>query len=729
MNAPVTTTHDVAADDDEPMTVDTVERADVDVEVDGTGGGVDTAARAKRSPSRRFAIGIGIAAALSLLPYLAVLWDFGIAPFRTAVNGGIFSNFFDLQARAIMHGHLYVPKGSLTIEGFVVNGREYTYFPPGPALLRIPVLLFTHRFDGRLTAISMLLAWCTTAVVTGLLLWRVRVIVRGDQALTRFEIVAAALVEALVLCGSVVLFLAALPWVYHEVYAWSIAMSIGAFHSLLGVLERRSMRRVLALGGFTLGAMLCRATTGWACALTVFVVAGTLWWSERRNASAGTDTRRWSLWVASAGAVPLAIGSAVNWAKFSHPFMFPLQDQVWTHLNPHRRVALAANGGSLVSPRIFLSTAINYLRPDGIRFVPFYPFVTMPAHVAKAYGGAVLDQTYRTGSITACAPALLVLATIGTVAAFRRNAPAPLRMMRIPLVGAAAITGGIMFYGYIAYRYTSEFIPFLVLGAAIGVTVSTERVARSGRSWRIGYTTLLALGLLLGLATNSAFAIHEISVQNPGLTLRDYVVLRDKISNVTGHTLDSYITSADTLPPTSRADQLHIVGDCRALLLGTGEPLNPWAPVELRDTMFAIRHPHDEAPPSTTARTGEIPLATFTGWTTSTLVVQPVTDTTYRVVLHTASGDQVSPALVHLPAVSPSYLQIRALTFKGSYLVVAEAIPLLEVPMSEHNDEWATQPVLVTPVVPPAPATVSDGWIVSQAKTPAPASCTRLQHR
>ena len=33
------------------------------------------------------------------------------------------------------------------------------YFPPFPALLRLPVLMTTHEFDGRLTLLSMALAW------------------------------------------------------------------------------------------------------------------------------------------------------------------------------------------------------------------------------------------------------------------------------------------------------------------------------------------------------------------------------------------------------------------------------------------------------------------------------------------------------------------------------------------------------------------------------------------
>ena len=48
------------------------------------------------------------------------------------------------------------------------------YFGPFPALLRIPVLLVTHDFDGRMTLVSMGIAWTVFAVMAARLLWLVR---------------------------------------------------------------------------------------------------------------------------------------------------------------------------------------------------------------------------------------------------------------------------------------------------------------------------------------------------------------------------------------------------------------------------------------------------------------------------------------------------------------------------------------------------------------------------
>jgi len=122
-----------------------------------------------------------------LVPFVCVLWDFGFRPARVAGPQGIASNFYDIQARALMHGHLSVPTGSLGIEGFVIDDRTFMYFPPFPAVLRIPVLMITDRFDGRLTAPSMLLAWFVLAAATVALAWNVRIMIRGFVPVTRCE--------------------------------------------------------------------------------------------------------------------------------------------------------------------------------------------------------------------------------------------------------------------------------------------------------------------------------------------------------------------------------------------------------------------------------------------------------------------------------------------------------------------------------------------------------------
>lgn len=663
---------------------------------------------------RRFTRAILVAGVGSLLPYLAVLWNFGFQPLRTALNNGIFSNFFDLQARSIMHGHLAVTPGSLSIEGFIINNKEYTYFPPGPALLRIPFFAVTNRLDGRFTALSMLMAWIVTAVMLGLLLWRVRVAIRGRTPVTKTEIVASGIVFASVMCGSVILFLGSMPWVYHEVYAWAIAMSVGAFHALLGFLQRPSWKGAAAAGGFSLGAILCRTTSGWACTFTLIGSGVYLLLSRQRR-----DDRRWALPIGAAGGVALLIGIAANYAKFRHPFMFPLQNQVWTGLNAHRRAALAANGGDLVSANIIWSTTVNYLRPNGVRFISAFPFITLPAKIAQSYGGGYLDQTYRTGSITACAPLLVFLSVAGLFASFRRGASGALKLLRIPMIGAAGITGGIMFYGYLAYRYTSEFMPFLIVAAVVGITTLVHRYEASSRRRKMVMMGAIACAAVYGLGANMAFALQQTYISNPGSMLRDYVVLQRKISDITGHPLNGFVRRSAELPRTGTAERLQIVGDCDAMFVGTGEPLNPWVPVEVRDVAFALQFiPSTKASP---ASYEEAKVAIFEGLSTSTLLIRSQGDG-FQVGLRNSDG------VVYTDVISgnSSDLVIRALTDQGQFAVVVDGRELFRVDMSQRDQNWYQLPVVVRPIAQPTVQPLATGWHVDRMMTPPVLSCTQL---
>ena len=104
---------------------------------------------------RRYTISALTGLTVAAVPYLWVLlylWNSSPNLLRTAYSSGKDSNLYDLQARAMFHGHLYVPNGALNVEAFVHDGRQYTYFGIFPSLLRMPVLVFTHSLDGRLTA-------------------------------------------------------------------------------------------------------------------------------------------------------------------------------------------------------------------------------------------------------------------------------------------------------------------------------------------------------------------------------------------------------------------------------------------------------------------------------------------------------------------------------------------------------------------------------------------------
>ena len=169
----------------------------------------------------------------------------------------------------MLHGHLYAPKGAFGAEAFLRAGHVYTYFGLFPSLLRMPVLALTHSLDGRLTALSMLLAWLVTARSAQCLSGEFDSYPRA-AVMSRAEAASYGVLLATIMGGSVLVYLASDPWVFSEDLTWSVALTVGSMFALLGVLERPSRARVIASGIIILAASLNRASTGDAVLLAPY---------------------------------------------------------------------------------------------------------------------------------------------------------------------------------------------------------------------------------------------------------------------------------------------------------------------------------------------------------------------------------------------------------------------------------------------------------------------------
>ncbi|MGI8760524.1 MAG: hypothetical protein ACR2LF_04335 [Jatrophihabitantaceae bacterium] len=646
-----------------------------------------------------------------------ILFDFRLDPLRTAVEQRFGSNFFDLQAQAFLHGHIAVPTGSLGIEGFVVHGRTYMYFPPFPALLRIPIMLVTHEFDGRLTLLSMAGAWIVFATMTTKLYWLVRRCVRGAAQLTRTEAAFSAIFLAAATGGTVLVFDASLPWVYHEVYLWATALVIGALYWLIRVSLLPQRKSLWWLAGFTLAAILTRTTGGWAVCLAVIATGG--WILTGRP---HPDLRRLGWAVLAAGAVPLLVAASYNFVKFGHPYLFPLQDQVWTAVNQRRREALAHNGGTLTGPQFFLTSLVNYFRPRGIRIVDYFPYLTLPAHPAPAYGGAFLDQSYRTGSVTAFMPLLLALSVLGAVRVAWRGAAFEIRVLRLPLLGALAVTAGVMGYGYVTYRYTSEFLPFLVLGSAIGVSVLNEALARRRRRHvvKVSVLSVVSLATVFSIAANMATGAALAAQTWQGDKLTQFVALQQDLSAVTGHPLRSMITQSTALPQQGRTDELRIVGECAGLYLDTGDNSQPWIAVEQRERLARIR--------IGARATGNamIPLFQVYGRDIRTIALQ--TQVSQRARFVVTYGSRTEPGLWFDVTPGLSVLLIlRADTATDETVLYSTPGGIAgEVPLAEYGTDWISRISLVVPQPRDSTADSRRDVGVAYGWGPEPALCRSL---
>ncbi len=439
-------------------------------------------------PSVRRFQGVAIIAVVAAsVPYLWVLWDLWtgtVNPLRINPARSAPAPIYDVQARALMGGHLSLPTGSISVEAFIHEGRTYTYFGIFPSLLRIPFFLFTHSLDGRLTAISMVASWAVTALFSSLLLWRARVVLRGDAPLGRAETASYGVLLFSFLAGSVLLFLASTPEVYMEDEAWSVALACASLFALLGVLERPSWGRVATSGVFVLLTNLNRGTTGYACVLGTMLVAA--WFALGRG---GQDQRRWALPIFLAGFFALVVGCAIDLAKFNLLFGFPAAEQQLYRIYGHSHI----NGGRYFSLNFLPSTLQAYVVPGNLRITSLFPFLTLPETPTHLIAHTQLFNRTNTASVPASMPLLFGAGLWGVITTFAPRRPLMVRSLRILLVASAASAAAMMLYGTIVERLLADFMPLLVLASIVGmvdISVSTRGQTtghahhRAGCHWR-----------------------------------------------------------------------------------------------------------------------------------------------------------------------------------------------------------------------------------------------------
>ena len=613
--------------------------------------------------------GLTVGGLVHLLTLLNVSRDLG----RTA-SAGFFSGVYELQARAFLDGRIAIPDGSMSIEGFVRDGTTYMYFPPFPALLRLPVLMTTDEFDGRLTLLSMGLAWIVLATCSAKLVWWIHARLRDDGEVGRTDAVLVGLFLAGVGGGTFMTYDAALPWVYHEVYAWAIAAAVGAIYWMLRVLTAPDWHAIRWLGVFCLVAIGTRATSGLVLSTVVVGIGG--WYAVRRTTP---ERRRLSWGVLLAGAVPLTLSVAYNMHKFDHPYMFPLQDQVWTLVNAHRAEALEVNGGSITGLQFFPTAFHAYLWPTGIRFVDYFPWITLPAEPPPALAGAFVDQAYRTGSVTAFMPLFMLLQVIATLVVFSPWAPTRARVLRVPMVASVLITGGVMAYGYFAARYVSEFVPALVLGGAVGTVLLALRTGRRA----IRAALVVAFGALVGfsMAAQLAIGLSTAATQARGPDLERFLGWQRAASPAAQGRL---VTFSDRLTAPEATDELRIVGDCEGLYLATGDVYDPWATVQARGEAVRVR-------PQGRLRPGRVPLFEIVG-TGDRASLEVTPENELRFVLTGADGEYGANTFAFPPNGYADLNLVNRTQFGYYEIFAAPSGPVGYLRSTSTDEDWVTSP-------------------------------------
>jgi hypothetical protein len=614
------------------------------------------------------------------LGYVLTLLDWANSLTRTALATRYFSGFYDLQARRLLDWHIDVPTNSLGIEGFVHDGKTFMYFPPWPAILRLPVLLTTHEYDGQLTVLSMAVAWIVFAVMVTKLVWLLVPLLAGPDAVTPWTGALVGAFLAAATGGSFLTFDAAQPWVYHEAYVWAVTSVVGGIYWLVRVLTRPTRNAVWWLFVFALLCVGSRATEGWALCL---VVMGVALWMRRARGTRPRDPLWWR--VLLAGLVPLALSIALNEYKFDEIYIFPLQDQVWTQVNAQRRAALAANGGGLTGLQFFPTSFMAYLRPDGIRFVDYFPFITLPAHAAPVYNGAHIDQTYRTGSVTSFMPLLMLMFLVAVVAVALPRGRRERKLLRAPLLVSILVTGGVMGYGYYSARYASEFVPALVTGGAI-TTALLCGWTRRRPFLRIPAVAVLSVGAVFSIVAQMSIGMTMEAYLHRGDLLERYVQWQHDVSPGRQAKLVSLVGN---LPSGGETDDLAILGDCQTLYINTGDRYEPWLPVQDRDRTLLLT-------PVGPLRPGKVTLLRVTGNDPEGVRLEINRHDQLRFV--TWNGDDVARgAWFFVPTAGGVRLGIRNLIdFSFFQFRSTPGGPVGYLPSVYFDHEWNSLPALLT---------------------------------
>ena len=516
-----------------------------------------------RPPSDRWAV-VG-AATLSWATFAKILLWNGHLLWPDQLGG-----LLDNQAVALMDGHLDIRDGSMSLEAFHMPSGVHSYFGLAPSLARIPLLWLAPSLRGQLTRLSLLIAFAGVCLA----LCRLVTAALPSDGLTSFRgwqrpAVAGASVIACACAGP--MFAASRAWSYHEATLWSVAFALACLDAVLRatsrdheVPPRRTYWLVAAL--FAVLAMHCRFSVGLGASIGVGLCAmwaivtmtappDTNWWRSRL-------THLMAIALIGCGLVAYA---AVNSARFGSLFGVPIQNQAVA--NSKQFVdALAANGGTLFSPRYATTTLWSLLRPNGIGLRSSFPWLGLPAEPFVPKSGVILASSDRTNSITAIAPLVVLVALIGAalgVARVRRRGPVILFLILADLVGTAAV----ILIGYVATRYILDLVPLVVLGFVTGLGWLVRQRRPPLLSWIFGAVGALALiwscvatvGTTMEYQRELGFGISDDAV-------RSWIDLKNEFGHLDLSRSNNFDSEAVPSP-----GALLIVGDCQALYQGNGD--------------------------------------------------------------------------------------------------------------------------------------------------------------
>ena len=503
-----------------------------------------------------------IGAALGVIVFVLVL----SGGERSLLAWNPVSDFYDAQTESFLDGRLDIDPAVLTIEAFEHDGRSYMYQPPWPAILRLPVVAVTDRFEGRLAGVSMLLALGVLLVAAERVLLEARRAIRRDAPSGRLERSLHLLAGLLIAGGWVPTFLASRPWVYHEAAMWGLSWAVVAVAGLLALRRRPTPGALLVVAAGCAGAVMSRATVGAGTCAAIGLVA-VLGFVERRDEPLGRRLLgpAGSAVLLTVAALPALAYALLNTAKFGTPASIPFESQGFTQVSAARQAMLAENGGSLFGFQFSPTTLLHYLRPNGIRLADQFPFVDFPPSGGPIVGDVTFDLIDHTASIPAAMPAFLVGAVLGLWALLRRRVDDPFAWLAI-VAGGVVGSATIIPFGYIAQRYHADVVPLLLPLAALGLQMVAGLPGRAVRR-AAGAAAVVLAGWTLVAHVGLATSYQRLRMPNPAP--EQVAGLLDARVQVGA---DPEVRVVDELPTDADRDDVAVLTGCRGVYVWSGTP-------------------------------------------------------------------------------------------------------------------------------------------------------------
>jgi hypothetical protein len=398
-----------------------------------------------------------------------------------------FGDFYDHQAASLLKGRLDVPKDAIGWEAFVVDGKYYGYFGPTPAVLRIPFVALGLGF-GRLTR-PFLIAFYVVALLAAYATLRHATRLATAKRPAPWSVVALTLNAGL---GSTLFFLAGRAFTYHESILCGAAFATAAGYCSVRALEpgHRSWWGVGLASGLL--AVQARPTSGLVAFGMLGCSALAVLLEEWRSSGHRVTVRSWRVPLSVAALSVLGVLSygAVNYIKFG-TFVDGAPMQYHVQATPE---LLAAIGGTKFRVANVRYTFDTYVRRCVVDLRPTFPYVYMSRPSPDEYPEARMWYPERTLAIPYAMPGLTALAVAGCLYGFRRCPPlrSPILVLAggtVPLVIAMGTATAV------THRYTADFCPPLILGAALGsaALAARPRVPIAVRATVVALTALAVL--------------------------------------------------------------------------------------------------------------------------------------------------------------------------------------------------------------------------------------------